>query len=184
MRGLDHELDIITMEPHKPYSVGWPQLQLTKAALLVILVGLCVVERRITAWPLVTWPMYCCSEKGFPPPSASAIELRVTVRAGGMQHKVTPLDILSKGRNGVVERAMQSAFDDANTALRDANRTYLTKVVERILRAGPLDTVEGWRLEWAVDPLALPPLDRDHPVREVRLGGFSASHYSGAMQGP
>jgi hypothetical protein len=163
------------------HSTARRQLRLTKAALLVVLVGLCVVELRITAWPIVTWPMYGRRTTVFPLPSASAIELRVTVDR--RLHKLTQVDFFPMGRTSVAERAMQYAFDDTDPSLRDLHRTYLVQVVKRILRTDELDTLEGWRLEWVVDPLALPPLDRARPIREVRLGGFSGSRYSGTMQG-
>jgi hypothetical protein len=158
------------------------QLRLIKITLLVILIGLSVVERRIAAWPIMTWPMYSTRTTPFPPPSASGIELRVILSTTGGVQKLTEVDFFPMGRTRVAERAMRSAFDDADPTLRAAYRTYLVKVIHRILHADEVDTIEGWRLEWAVDPLALPPLDRARPVREVRLGSFSASHYIGATR--
>lgn len=166
---------------NRPHSTDQKQLQLIKIALLVILVGLCVVGRSIGAWPIITWPMYDRRTTSFPQPRASGIELRVTTRAGGV-HKLTRVDFFPMGRTRVAERAMKSAFDDSDPKLLHAYRTFLINVVQRVFPAEELDTIEGWRLEWTVDPLALPPLDRARPVREVRMGGFSASLYSKATR--
>jgi hypothetical protein len=155
-------------------SAARRQLQLAKIALLVILVGLCAVGRSIVAWPIITWPMYDRRTTSFPPPTASGIELRVTTPAGDV-YKLARPDFFPMNRGRIAERVMQSAFNDANLPLLHADRTYLLNVVKRILRADELNRIEGWRLEWAVNPLALPPLDRARPVREVRLGAFSTA---------
>lgn len=142
--------------------------------LVVILAGLSVVERSVTAWPITTWPMYGRRTTPVPPPSASGLELRVLTRWGEL-HTLSRTDFFPMGMTGVAETAMETAFDNTEPALRDAYRSWVLQTAKRLVRADDVATIEGWRLEWSVEPLALPPLDRSRPVREVLLGRFSVA---------
>lgn len=146
-------------------------LWLTKTALLVIGVGLCTVGRRLAGWPIVTWWMFSTVAPTFPPPHTSGLELRVVASTGDV-HRLAPWEVLSMERTDVVERAIERAFDDGDEARRNADRAYLRFLVERRLVGVDVEMIQGWRLHWKVSPRALPPLDRDRPVREEVLGAF------------
>jgi hypothetical protein len=159
-----------------PRSIfGWNELRLTKLALAIILLVMSVEGRRTSPWPIITWPMYSSSRKPVPAPTTFTVELRVVDEAGRMQ-KLTPTDIILRGRQEVAQRAMIEAFDPATPAsLRDAHRRYLAGVVLRRLPDARTITVECWRTEWAVDPFNLPPLDRQDPIRSFAIGRFVVS---------
>jgi hypothetical protein len=154
-------------------STARTELRLTKAALVVILLGLCVVGRRTSTWPIITWPMYSATRKQVPPPVTHTVELRV-IDETGRSHRVVPTDIIAKGRQEVAERAIVEAFDpDTPPFLIDAHRRYLAGVMRRKWPEARLLTIEGWRTEWAVDPFKLPPLDLSNPTRKFVIGSFT-----------
>lgn len=151
------------------------ELRLTKLALLVILLGLCVVGRRTVGWPIITWPMYSASTKGVPPPVTFDVELRI-IDDTNRALKLLPVDIILKGRQEVAERAIIEAFDpETAESLREAHRRYLGGVVLRRLPEAGTVIIEGWKIEWAVDPFKLPPLDLQNPSRQVMMGRFVVS---------
>lgn len=156
------------------------QLRLAQGALLCLLAGTAMVGHRIAGWPLMTWTMYTRRTTPSPLPASdassrvSAVELRVGTRSGRLV-TIAPVEFFTIDRISAAELAIASAFDEADPASRKAHRRYLATVVRQLLRGEEPATIEGWRIEWAVDPLALPPLDRRRPLSERRLGGFSAT---------
>lgn len=149
------------------------KLQLAKAVLLIMVIALCVVGREVTLWPLATWPMYSRRMPEYPAPSASAIELRVIANTG--IHTLTPADLLPMDRASVAEELIKSAVNEKEQKLRDVNRTSLVNLVQHALPDEEIKTIQVWQLQWEVKPLALPPLDRDHPNQAVLLGSLNAS---------
>lgn len=150
------------------------ELWITKAVLLIIVLGLCVVGKRIALWPIVTWPMYSAIMPEFPAAAACTIELRV-VSSRAEIHTLAPSDLIQLDRAPVAEKIIKYAFGDGDRALRDAHRVYLANLAKRVLSGVEVETIQGWRVCWEVDALALPPLDRSHPVQEVLLGSFPSS---------
>lgn len=157
-------------------------LCLTKAALLLIGLGMLVAGKRISTWPIQTWPMYSTSTPTFPPPLAAMVELRVVDGDGDIQ-RLAPWDLFPFDGSEIAATIFEHAFEHRDQRSRDADRTYLMELINRRRGGARAEVVQGWRLEWTVAPLAVPPLHRDAPTREVFLGSFSASHYNSA-RGP
>jgi hypothetical protein len=152
------------------------ELLLIKVALLFIGLSLCIVGKKIDTWPIVTWPMYSSDTVEFPPTRAAVVQLRVTSGRGDL-YTLAPWDLFPMERAVVAERVIEHAFDDSDGPLRNAHRAYLVNLVKRRLSNAEVKTIQGWRLHWDVDPLRLPPLERNHPLQEVLLGSFAASLY-------
>jgi hypothetical protein len=109
-----------------------------------------------------------------PPPITSEVTLRI-VEEGGRTHRLSPVEIFPKGRQEVAERVMREAFDANMPELRrEALQRYLEAVVRRRVPDTGTLTIEGWRTEWIVAPLALPPLDLAGPSARVNIGSFVA----------
>jgi hypothetical protein len=163
------------METQRMATSKPPDLRLTKVSLALILLGMSVVGRRTSPWPIITWPMYSASRKPIPPPTTFEVELRA-VDDTGRAHKLAPADIILAGREKVAARAIIEAFDPATPQpLRDAQRRYLAGVVLRRLPDARTVAIEGWRTEWEVDPFKLPPLDVHNPSRSFVFGRFVVS---------
>jgi hypothetical protein len=161
------------------------ELRRTKAALLIILLGIGVVGRRRAGWPITTWPMYSRRETTFPPSLASAVELRAISRAGEV-YRLAPYYLFLRGTAaaGIAQQAIELAFVDGDRQRRKANRAYLTGVVADTLPGVDIAKIQGWRHEWTVEPLAQPPLDRNHPSREFMLGSFDTADYADPKDEP
>jgi hypothetical protein len=145
----------------------YKSLWLTKAALLVIVIGICVVGKRLTLWPIVAWPMYSTYAPKYPPPTAEIEQLRVVSETDEV-YRFLPADLLSFERHKTVQRLIKEAFSD-----RAKQRQTLTELVAHNLPGVEIKKIERWQLEWQVDPLALPPLERNRPDREIFLGSFN-----------
>lgn len=158
------------------------ELYPVKAFLFLILPGLCLVGRGALAWPIMIWPMYSQkTQSSFPLPHVSAVELRI-VDADGEPQRLAPVDVLPMGSHMLGERILTRAFDEDEAALRQTHRQYLANsVVRRLNVAGPV-TIEGWRIEWDVDKLNVPPLIRSRPARSVPLGRLAVSIIDGTVR--
>lgn len=156
------------------YRATRRELWIAKAVLLIMVFGLCVVGRRVALWPIVTWPMYSRRISEFPAASACAVELRV-VNSMGDIHILAPSDLIPLDRAPVAEKIIKYAFGDGDRALRDAHRVYLANLAKRALSGAEVETIQGWRVCWEVNPLVVPPLARRHPVQGVLLDSFPAS---------
>jgi hypothetical protein len=158
---------VLTIGAHK-------ELLLLKTILLIICLSLLFVGRSTAFWPIVTWSMYSTDVTEFPPPRTSVIELRVISSTGDL-YRLTPSDLFPAGRQEVVADAIWRAYDVSDPQLRDEYQTYLTYLVKQELPYVSIKKIQGWKLLWRVDPLALPPLDRSKPFRESMLGSFKVS---------
>lgn len=149
------------------------ELRVTKVVLLIIVLGLCVVGKRYALWPIVTWPMYSTLMPQLPA-AACATELRV-VSSRAEMYKLAPSDLIPMDRAGDADKSLEVAFNDSDHFSRDAYRVYLATLVRRALPDVEVETIQGWKVCWEVDPLAVPPLNRDRPVTETLLDSFTAS---------
>ena len=150
-------------------------LQLTKISLLIFLLGICLVGRQESTWPIVSWILYSGYSERYrsPKPFVSAVELRA-YNATGKLHIVKPEQLLSIPYDSLSHSIVEQAFDDADADLRDASRRYLMRAVSNLIRANSeIKTIQAWKLTYAVEPLAVPPIQRQVPTAEVMLGSFS-----------
>lgn len=156
-------------EPPAPSFRG--ELRLIKAAIVVLGLAVCLVGRRVSTWPVATWGMYSTWTPKLPPTRTSIIELRV-VSARGDTQTVSSADLFSEERHELGDSFFEHAFDDVQSAHRDADRVYIARLLD--LRAADVEAreIQGWRVSWEVRPLELPPLHRDQPAELRLLGSF------------
>ena len=150
-------------------------LQLTKISLLIFLLGICLVGRRESTWPIVSWILYSGYSARYRPPnpSVSAVELRAYTVTGEL-HIVKPEQLLSIPYDSLSHSIVEQAFDDTDADLRDASRRYLMRAVSSLVRANSdIESIQAWKLTYAVEPLAVPPIQRQASTAEVMLGSFS-----------
>lgn len=150
-------------------------LQLTKISLLILFLGICVVGKRKSTWPIVSWSLYSGYSARFrpPEPSVSAIELRVYTTAGEL-YVVKPEHVLTMPRDSLSHKLVEHAFNDVDVSLRDASRRYLRHAVSNLLPKGSeIETIQAWKNTYPIEPLSVPPIELQAPTAEVKLGSFS-----------
>lgn len=150
-------------------------LQLIKISLAFFLLGICVVGRRETTWPMITWILYSGGSPRFrpPEPSISIVELRAYTAAGDL-HVVKPEQLLSIPYDSLSHDIVEQAFSDTDTPVRDESRRYLAGAVSRLIDAdSEIQTIQAWNLSYQIDPLEVPPIQRQSPATEMMLGSFS-----------
>ena len=147
------------------------RLNFIKAILLILVLGLPIVGKRVTFWPLVNWPMYSNWRTPFPEPSRDMVEIRVLSESGQVQ-RLLPSDIMPFDRKNVAEILIERAFSEENTQSRTHNRIALLKLLESNPNFNNAKTVQAWKLRWFVEPLKLPPLERNFPEAESLVGTF------------
>ncbi len=151
-------------------------LQLTKISLLIILLGVSIVGKRESTWPIISWALYSGYSARFSPPepSVSVTELRVYTTAGNLDI-VKPEHILTIPYDSLSHSIVENAFDDSNVNHRDASRRYLMGAVLRFMdeENSQIKTIEAWNLSYQVKPLMVPPIQIQAPTSEVMLGSFS-----------
>jgi hypothetical protein len=147
------------------------ELRTNLAILIVILLALCVVGRKTQFWPIMTWPMYSTLTSQFPTSEASIVELRVVTHDGQVL-RITPRELFPKGHDKLSKWVIQDAFSGEVESRALANRRWLASAVRDRFPHTDVKSVEGWKIVWDVNPLAIPPLNRDVPAQEVLLGTF------------
>jgi hypothetical protein len=73
----------------------------------------------------------------------------------------------------VAPRLIARAFAEKGSSQQVADRKYLARLVASRLPGEDVVAIEGWQRQWQVAPLAVPPVDREHPIGELRLGRFA-----------
>jgi len=152
-------------------------LLLIKISLVICLLGVAVVARRESGWPIISWILYSgYSERYQPPkPSVSEIELRIYTDAGDV-HIVKPEQILSIPYDSLSYSIVKQAFNekDKDVSVRDASRKYLMQAISEFISTdSKIQTIEAWELSYQVEPLEVPPIEKNHPTSEVMLNRFS-----------
>lgn len=151
-------------------------LRIIKISLLIVLLGICVVGKRKSTWPLVSWALYSEYSARFKPPepSVSDIELRVSTTTGDT-HIIKPERIISITRDSLAHDIVKQAFDSKDLNLRDASRRYLmTAISKSIPQDSEIETIQAWKFSYQVEPLEVPPIQLQTPTSEVMLDSFSA----------
>lgn len=150
-------------------------LQLTKISLIIFILGICVVGRRESTWPIVTWVLYSTYTDRFrpPKPSVSAVELRVYTATGEL-HIVKPEQLLTLPYDSLSHSIVEQAFNNTDIGVRDESRRYLINAVTNLVRANSeIETIQAWKISYQVEPLEVPPIQVQAPDSEVMLGKFS-----------
>lgn len=135
--------------------------------LLVMLVMLLVAAHgRDLAWPFVVWPMWA---RGFPSPlhRFSETELRLVSRNGKVTH-LFPSRLFTCVEIGLARRVAAQAFVEQPGA--EQYRAVLLQKLGPWLADLKVVEIQGWKLSWTTDPLAVPPFDLASPGEEVLLG--------------
>lgn len=160
-------------------NVHLSRLTLVKAALALYLVGMFVTGKKPALWPVVNWPMYSTREFAFPSDTTSVMQVGIVT--ADAQTAVIPMSrLVTTGREVALIPIIKCSvgiewkkrgWEKAPTK-REICREYLRKLVALRRPDKKIDAVEIWRVDWAVDPLALRPVDSELPVRRVLLGRF------------
>ncbi len=150
-------------------------LRLTKISLIFFLLGISIVGRRESTWPITTWVLYSEYTDRFrpPKPSVSTIELKVFTTAGEL-YTVKPENILSIPYDSLSFYIVKHALDDNDISIRDDSRRYLLRAIAKLIpKDSEIETIEAWNVSYRVEPLKVPPLQLQAPTDKVMLGSFS-----------
>lgn len=152
------------------------RLRLTCLVLAVVLLGLCVVRDKYTAWPVLQWPMYARREFAYPGKTDERMWLVVELAdsSGGptKDHRVEMKDLLPMGYDVAVREIVVDAFGDEG--LLDARWTLLQMVRVRFVGQA-VHALRGYRGVWAVEPASIPPLEQGEPIETMLIGRFEAA---------
>ncbi|MEQ8384033.1 MAG: hypothetical protein RH949_16895 [Coleofasciculus sp. A1-SPW-01] len=147
------------------------KLLLVKILLLLILLSMAIVGKRIRLWPIVTWSVYSTYSEEFPASNVSTIELRV-ISSTGKTYTFSPPQLSSMERDNVAKKIIEKAFDDTDLD-QEQSRTALVSMVQNKLFNIDIKRIEKWQIVWDnVEPLKVPPLNRNYPTQELILGSF------------
>lgn len=149
-------------------------LRITKLLLLFFLAGICVVGKRKSTWPIITWSLYSTYRERFHyPRSTTSIRQLKVVTNNGEVYIFTSSNLISQPRDGLSSRLIDNAFDHTDMKNRDATRDYLTIIIHNHLPEGSsIDYIEGEELYWQTSPLESPPIQRNSPSKKKTLGKF------------
>ena len=150
-------------------------LRLTQISLLIFLLGIGIVGRRESTWPIITWVLYSTYTDRFRPPKplVSTVELKVYTATGEL-HIVKPENILSVPYDSLSYDIVEQAFNDNNINLRDESRRYLLRAVTKLIRPdSEIKTIEAWKISYQVEPLKVPPIQLEAPMEKIMFGSCS-----------
>ena len=150
------------------------QIELTRICLLIVIVGTALAGNRLDVWPIATWPMYSHRLHLLPESSYSAVQLRVTLRDGTLV-SLGMDDFYPAGNSKIPTKLVETAFSSPERDRRDRYRKAVLAMVSRALGGRPVASIEASRVVWAVDPFALPPLERNAPSERKVLGRLDFS---------
>lgn len=149
-------------------------LRITVISLLIFILGICVAGKRKSTWPIITWSLFSSYSKRFqfPEEIISTTELRIYTKTG-KSYVIRPEQLISVARSGLSKRLIANAFDDSNISVRNATRIYLVRRLRDYIPKGSnVEIIQGWKISYQVEPLALPPIRLEEPMSEVMVGSF------------
>ena len=155
-------------------------LKLIKIYLLLFLIGICIVGKTKSTWPMISWALYSEYSARFrpPEPSVAAVELRVYTETGKM-YVVKPEHILTLPRDSLSHKIVEQAFNNSDLVLRDASRKYLLRAVSSLIDANSeIKSIQAWSKSYQIEPLTVPPIKLQTPATEVMLGSFSQKDFT------
>ena len=145
-------------------------------AICIFVVGIFASGREQSSWPIIMWTIYSQKHYAFPATTTSAVELRAVTQGGQSivlrPHELYPMPYCQH----VAPRLIARAFAGKEAQQEAADRRYIARLVASRLPDEQVVSIEGWQREWQVTPLAVPPVDRAHPIREDRLGKFATAN--------
>lgn len=154
---------------------GLGALRIIKISLLIFLLGMCVVNKRKSTWPIVSWALYSEYSARFrsPQPTVTDWELKVFT-AGGQEHIVKPEHILTVPRDSLSYDIVEQAFSGTDEVVKTESRQYLVRSLNHLLRPDTnIERVQAWETTYAISPLSVPPYQSTAPTKTVMLGSFS-----------
>jgi len=155
---------------HDSSPSGSSRLRTTKFAVALLVAGTFLAANRSTFFPFLAWTMYAYFTPQRAADSGYLEELRL-VFSGGTTRVVPLAEVAGADREDGVDAIVASAFGSQAGVAPEQSRAYLKRVLgDRGL--GRIQSIELWRMEWAVHPDALPPLELDRPIKEIRLGAL------------
>lgn len=169
----------IVSESGSANSGAIQSLRLIKFVLLIFTIGICFVGKTKATWPIVGWTLYSGYSARFrpPEPAVSITELRVRTRSGELL-VVKPEQILSLPRDSLSHKIVEQAFNNTDSEERIESRKYLLNAISSYINSeSQIETVQAWQLTYQIDPLTVPPIQRQDPNTEVMLGDFAAQDY-------
>jgi len=155
------------------------ELRRVQAVVVAILLLLPVAGHRKSSWPVINWTMYGQRTTPMPGPVRSRLCVRVVGPAAEVRTRL-PSEIVPRERIDLLGRIIDRAFSSEASPIRERLRSVLVRLLRDLGPGFPIERVELVRRDWAVEPLALPPVDRAQPRSEERLAGFAAAAYLGA----
>jgi hypothetical protein len=142
-------------------------------AVCILVVGIFASGREQSSWPIMMWTIYSQKHYAFPETTTSAVELRAITQSGRTivlrPHELYPMPYCQH----VARRLIARVFAHEDSPQQTADRRYLARLVASRLPGEDVVAIEGWQRQWQVAPLAVPPVDREHPIGELRLGRFA-----------
>lgn len=154
-------------------------LLLTKICLLIFFVGICVVSKTKSTWPMISWALYSEYSARFrpPEPSVSTVELRVYTETGEM-YVVKPEQILTLPRDSLSHKIVEQAFSNTDINSQNASRKYLLRTVSSLIAPNSeIKSIQAWKKTYQIEPLTVPPIQLQNPATEVMLGSFSQKDF-------
>jgi hypothetical protein len=144
-------------------------LLLVKGSLVLILIGMIIVGRRNGIWPVINWPMYA---RLFEMPKPVASELRLDlVMADGLRKPFMMREIAPIGEHQIVAAMVQCTQTEEDPSVRKrCIRSIETLARRKVAPDRAIRAIEMWEVQWDIDVLALPPLDRNHPDEQRLIG--------------
>ncbi|MGF1459203.1 MAG: hypothetical protein ACFBSG_09270 [Leptolyngbyaceae cyanobacterium] len=149
-------------------------LLLTKFALAILILGICVVGKRESTWPITTWALYSGYSARFriPEPTVSEIQLQV-LTADGNAHLVKPELILSLPYDSLAHSVVEQAFLGEDPRVKTASQRYLAKEIGKIEAIqAEIDEIQAWKITYQTYPLQIPPIHKDNPQSRDMIGSF------------
>lgn len=144
-------------------------LLLVKAALVLILIGMIIVGRRNGIWPVINWPMYA---RLFEMPKPVASELRLDlVMADGQRKPFMMREIAPIGEHKAVAAMVHCTQTTEDPSVQErCSRSIEALARRKVAPDRAIRAIEMWEVQWDIDVLALPPLDRNHPDKQRLIG--------------
>ena len=148
-------------------------LKLIKICLLIFLIGICIVGKTKSTWPMISWALYSEYSARFRPPEPSVSDVELRVYTEGEMYVVKPEQILTLPRDSLAHKIVEQAF--SNTAIdSQASRKYLLRAVSSLIDANSeIKSIQAWKKTYQIEPLKVPPIQLQNPATEVMLGSFS-----------
>ena len=115
----------------------------------------------------------------FPPPPrrVSETELRLVARDGEIL-RLLPAQVFTHVEVDLARRVVREAFAPLPGA--ESYRAVLLRRLAPLVNARDVVEIQGWKLSWTADPMAVPPFYLTRPVEEALLGRMPVPDAAGS----